>query len=312
MDRLESIVAFVAVAKAGGFSAAAREMGVPLATVSRRVAELETALGVRLLHRSTRQVALTEGGQNYFSTCQRVLEDLKDADQAVTGEYRTPKGDLSVTAPSGFGRIHVQPVALEFLAAYPDINLNLLLVDRVVDLVEEHIDAALRIASLPESNMIARPIGSVSMIVTASPLYLKRRGIPRHPAELADHDCIAWAAAGPLTSWWFGIDGIDRTFPIRARLATNSAEAALAAAQSGLGVVQTTCYQAEPGLRDGTLEMLLCDFECALTPVNLVYASNRLVPLKLRAFIDFMVPRLTDRLRIVGETVGAARVTPSS
>lgn len=310
MDRFESIAAFVAVAKAAGFSAAAREMNIPLATVSRRVAELEAELGVRLLHRSTRQVALTEGGQNYFAICQRVLEDLKDADEAVRGEYRTPKGDLTVTAPMGFGRIHVQPVALEFLSTYREINLKLLLVDRVVDLVEEHVDAALRIAELPDSNMIARPIGSVCMIVTASPQYLKRRGVPRHPSELVDHDCIAWSGGGPLNAWWFGVDGVDQTFTVRPRLATTSADAAIAAAQSGLGLAQTTDYQAAQGLQDGSLALVLSEFECALTPVNLVYPSNRLVPLKLRAFVDFMLPRLSERLQQVGDIVAAARVNP--
>jgi DNA-binding transcriptional LysR family regulator len=169
MDRFESMSAFVAVAKAGGFSAAARAMGIPLPTISRRVADLEAGLGVRLLHRSTRQVVLTESGQTYFATCQRLLDDLKDAEEAVTGEYRSPKGELTITAPMGFGRLHLQPVALEFLAAYPDINLHLLLVDRVVDLVAEHVDVALRIAELGDSSLIARPLGHVRMVVTASP-----------------------------------------------------------------------------------------------------------------------------------------------
>jgi DNA-binding transcriptional LysR family regulator len=168
MDRFESISAFVAVAKAGGFSAAARKLGIPLATISRRVADLESELGVRLLHRSTRRVVVTEAGQTYFATCQRLLDDLKDADEAVTGEYRTARGDLAVTAPVAFGRAHLQPVATEFLAAYPDINLQLLLVDRVVNILEEHMDVALRIAALQDSGLVARPLGHVRMVVCAS------------------------------------------------------------------------------------------------------------------------------------------------
>jgi len=308
VDRFESISAFVAVARSGGFSSAAREVGIPLATISRRVADLEQDLGVRLLQRSTRQVVLTESGKSFFVACQRLLDDLKDAQEAVTGEYRTPKGELTVTAPQGFGRLHLQPVALDFLAAYPEIKLRLILVDRVVDLVEDQIDLALRIAALEDSSLIARPLGHVRMVVTASPAYLERRGTPRHPSDLARHDCIAWSTLGPLDSWWFSEGGVERTFPIRTRLSTTSADSAIAAAQSGLGLAQSTCYQAEQGLREGRLVVVLRAFECAMTPVNLVYASNRLLPLKLRSFIDFAAPRLSANLRSVGETLAKASV----
>ena len=303
MDRFESMSAFVSVAKAGGFSAAARALGIPLATISRRVADLERELGARLLHRSTRQVVLTETGQSFFATCQRVLDDLKDAEEAVTGEYRTPKGEMTITAPMGFGRLHLQPVALEFLAVYPDINLKLLLVDRVAHLVEENIDLALRISELPDSSLIARPLGHVKMVVSAGPEYLKRRGTPQHPSDLVHHDCIAWSTLGPLNSWWFREGTSDQTFPIHTRLSTTSADSAIAAARAGLGLVQTTSYQAEQGVRDGKLVLALRPFECPPTPVSLVYASQRLLPLKVRAFIDFAVPRLTDRLRSIAATL---------
>jgi DNA-binding transcriptional LysR family regulator len=271
MDRFESMTAFAAVARAGGFSAAARQMGVPLATISRRVAELETALGVRLLQRSTRRVALTDAGRTFYATCERLLGDLKDAEDAMLGEYRTPRGELCVTAPLGFGRLHLQPVALDFLAAYPEINLRLMLVDRVVDLVDEHVDVALRIADLADSAMIARSLG-------------------------------------PLNTWRFRQGHVDQTFPIQTRLATTSAESAIAAAQSGLGLAQTPCYQAERHVRSGELVILLQSFECAPTPVNLVYPTNRLLPLKLRAFIDFTAPRLSARVREIGDAVASRPV----
>jgi DNA-binding transcriptional LysR family regulator len=305
MDRFESMTAFVAVARAGGFSAAARQAGIPLATVSRRVAELETTLGVRLLQRSTRQVALTDAGRTFYATCERVLGDLKDAEDALLGEYRTPKGDLTVTAPMGFGRLHLQPVALEFLAAYPEINLRLLLVDRVVDLVDEHVDIALRIAELADSAMIARPLGKVRMVVTGSPAYLERCGTPTHPSQLSAHDCIAWSTLGPLNTWWFRTGQSDQTFPVRTRLATTSADSAIAAAQSGLGLAQTTCYQAERLVRSGELVIVLQPFECAPTPVSLVHATNRLLPLKMRAFMDFAAPRLSARLRDIAAAVAS-------
>jgi len=299
MDRFESMSAFIAVAKAGGFSAASREMGLPLATVSRHVAELESHLGIRLFNRSTRQVALTEAGQNYFVACRRLLGDLQDAEDTITNEYRAPQGDLTITAPMGFGKMHLQPVALEFLAAYPDINLRLVLVDRIVDLVDEHIDAALRISAMPDSNMIARPLGFVRMVVTASPAYLKKNGTPLHPEELSRHDCIIWSTLGPRDSWEFTIDGTVRTYPVHTRFSTNSAESAIAAAIAGVGIVQTTDYQAEQAVREGKLKVLFEDIETALTPVSLVYASNRLLPLKLRCFIDFMVPRLHERVKLI-------------
>lgn len=303
MDRLEGMAALVSVAKAGGFSAASRETGIPLATLSRRVADLEAALGVPLLRRSTRQIALTETGQSYFQTCQWVLDEIRDAEETLKGEYRVPKGDLTLTAPMGFGRLHLQPVVTEFLRAYPDINLRLILADRMIDFIEEPIDLALRIAELADSALIARSVGTIRMVVSASPEYLEQCGTPTHPADLARHDCVAWSSLGPLNTWWFHEANADRTFPIRTRFSTSSAESAIDAALSGLGLVQTTSYQAERGVREGGLKILLKDFECAPTPVSLVHAGNRSVPLKLRAFLDFAVPRLSERLRQIEQAV---------
>ncbi len=291
------------MAKARGFTAAARSLGIPLATINRRVLDLERQLGVRLLHRATRQVLLTDGGQQFFSSCQRLLDDLKEAEDEVTGDYRSPKGELSVTAPTGFGRLHLQPIALEFLSAHPDIDLKLLLVDRIVHLGEEHIDVALRIAELPDSSLIARPLGRVKMVVVASPAYLERRGTPQHPSELLHHECIAWSSIGPLDSWWFCERESDLTYPVRARLTTTSADSAIAAAHAGLGIVQTTSYQAAHGIQDGSLVLVLRQFECAPTPVSLVYAGHRQLPLKVRAFIDFAVPRLVARLKSIESAI---------
>ncbi len=303
MDKFEAMSAFVAVAKARGFSAAARQLGIPLATINRRVLDLEREMSVRLLHRSTRQVVLTEIGQSFFVTCERILDEVREAQEAATGEYRAPKGLLTITAPMGFGRLYLQPVALEFLAAFPDINLKLVLVDRVVHLIDENIDLALRISELPDSSLIARPLGHVQMVVTASPGYLERHGLPKQPSDLMQQDCIAWSSVEPLNSWWFREGASDRTFPVRTRLATSSADSAISAAHAGLGLVQTTSYQAEPGLRDGRLTLVLRAFECAPTPVSLVYARQRLLPLKVRAFIDFAVPRLSDRLQSIAATL---------
>jgi DNA-binding transcriptional LysR family regulator len=299
MNRFRGISAFVAVARAGGFSAAARELGIPLPTVSRRVADLEHELGVRLFHRSTRRVELTVQGQTFYASCRRLLDDLRDAEASITGEYRTPKGELTVTAPVGFGRMHLQPIALEFLRAYPEINLRLLLVDRVVNLLEEHVDAALRIAELPDSSLIARPLGHIRMVVCASPDYCREHGMPQHPSELVAHECIAWSALGAANAWRFREQGEERAFPIRVRLTTTIAESATDAAAAGLGLAQITSNQAEHGIRAGTLQLVLRDYECAPTPVSLVHASQRMVPLKLRALFDYTVPRLAERLSAI-------------
>jgi DNA-binding transcriptional LysR family regulator len=188
MDRFAAVNAFVAVARSGGFSAAARALGTPVANVSRQVALLEKELGVRLFVRTTRHVAMTEGGKRYFEACSRVIDDLRDADDEVTGEYRQPRGDLVVTAPFGFGLQHLQPVVHEFLGAYPQVNVHLQLGDRVVGLVEEHVDCALRIGTLGDSSLVARPLGTIRMVVCASPAYLAARGTPQQPLALADHD----------------------------------------------------------------------------------------------------------------------------
>lgn len=301
MNKMDSLLAFVEVARCGGFSRASRSMGVPLASVSRRVAELEEALGARLFQRSTRQVVLTEAGTDYYATCQRLLDDLKEADEKVGGEYRSPRGELSITAPFGFGRVHLQPVALEFLKIYPDIDLRLVMVDRIVDLVAEHVDIALRISELADSSMIAKTVGSIGMIVCAAPSYLAQHGEPRHPGDLLKYSAISWAALGPFKTWLFRERGVDTMFPIRVRVTTTMSDSALEAAIAGLGLVQLTTYQAAEAIRAGKLVPVLREFECSNTPVSLIYPSNRSVPLKLRAFLDFAAPRLGVRLKAVEE-----------
>jgi DNA-binding transcriptional LysR family regulator len=303
MDKLESMQVFVAVARAGGFSAASRALGLPLATVSRKVAELEESLGVRLFERSTRQVVLTEVAQPYFDSCSRLLDDMRDADELVTGEHRAPKGELTITAPVGFGRKHLQPVVLEFLRDYPQIDMRLLLVDRVVNLVDDHVDVALRISELPDSSLVARPLGHIKMVVVASPAYLRSAGEPAHPSELPGHQCILWASLGAQRAWHFKVDGQEAMFPIGVRLTTTLPESAVEAAQASLGLARVTSYQAADGVSAGSLVPVLRAFESAPTPVSLVHPSNRRVPLKLRAFLDYAASRLSDRLRALEQVL---------
>jgi DNA-binding transcriptional LysR family regulator len=246
---------------------------------------------------------LTDLAQPYFDSCSRLLDDMRDADEIVTGEHRTPKGELTITAPVGFGRRHLQPVVLEFLRDYPQIDLRLMLADRVVNLVEDHVDVALRISDLPDSSLVARPLGHIKMVVVAAPGYLQRAGEPAHPSELPLHQCILWASLGARRAWQFKVEGQEAMFPIGVRLTTTLPESAVEAAQAGLGLAQVTSYQAADAVRDGSLVPVLRAFESAPTPVSLVHPSNRRVPLKLRAFLDFAAPRLSERLSALGSVL---------
>ncbi len=299
MNRLESMSAFVAVAESGGFSAASRRLGMPLPTVSRKVAELENALRVRLLNRTTRRVNLTESGRHFFASCRRILDDLGAAERAAAGEYEAPKGELILTAPIVFGRLHVVPIVAEFLRAFADIDVHLLLADRVVNLLEENVDLAVRVGELPDSSMVGTRVGAIRRVVCASPTYLAARGRPRHPRDLAAHDSITFLGLDSPTEWSFQVARVRRAFTVRSRLVVTTAEAALDAAVAGAGVTRLLGYQVAAGLRDGKLIALLRDYEPEAAPLSLVYPSGRLVPLKLRAFLDFAVPRLKSRLRPV-------------
>jgi DNA-binding transcriptional LysR family regulator len=300
MDRFDAITAFVAVARSGGFSAASRALGTPVANLSRKVAVLEEVLGVRLFVRTTRHVALTEGGKRYFEACSRVIDDLRDADEEVTGEYRQPKGDLVITAPLGFGQQHLQPVVHDFLRVYPQVNIHLQLADRVVALVEEHVDCAVRIGALGDSSLVAREVGAIRMVVCAAPAYLAARGVPQELSALMDHDCVSWTGRGPYKSWTFtvrnGVRAAELQVPVNVRVSTTTPESAIQAALSGVGLVQATTYQVAPHVAEGRLVPVLVAYDSEPVSVSLVYPSKRLIPLKLRALLDFAAPRLALRL----------------
>jgi DNA-binding transcriptional LysR family regulator len=295
MNRLDAMSIFIAVADAGSLTAAARRLGMPLATVSRKVAELESHLNTRLLHRTTRQLSLTEAGSSYVAACRRILEDIGEAERAATGENAAPKGELVVTAPVVFGRLHVVPVIAEFLAHYPEINISLMLTDRVVHLMEEHGDVALRIGDLPDSSLMATQVGKVRRVVCASPSYLSNRGIPTTPDDLVGHDCITFEVLESKRAWVFGSGRAQVSVPVRARLAVNTAEAAIAASALGVGLIRVLSYQVEDAVRGDALRVVLESFESEPLPVSLVHKGQTPLPLKLRAFLDFVAPRLRIR-----------------
>ncbi len=296
MDRFESMSTFVAVVEAGGFSAASRKLGMPLATVSRKVSELEEQLRVQLLVRSTRSIALTDTGREYFQTCRRLLEDLAEAERLASGEYRAPKGSLIVAAPVVFGRTYLAPIIMEFLKAYPDIDIDLRLGDGPGNMIEENTHVAVRIGDLPDSGLIAVRAGDIRHVVCASPEYIADRGAPRHPRDLAQHDCITLTPWESPTEWNFNSAKRPEKFPVHSRLAVTTAETALDAAVAGLGIAHLFCYQVSGAVAMGQLSVLMREFEPPAFPVHLVYPSGRHVALKLRAFLDFVLPRIKAKL----------------
>ncbi|PBB19346.1 LysR family transcriptional regulator [Mesorhizobium sp. WSM4313] len=296
MDRLDAMSLFVATAEAGSLSAAARRAGIPLATVSRKLSELEKHLGTRLLNRSTRRLTLTDAGQSYLAACRRILDEVSEAERDAAGEYSSPTGELVITAPVVFGRLHVLPVIAGFLAVYPRVDVRLTLSDRITQLVEEHIDLALRIGELPDSAMVAIRVGSIRRIVCASPAYLALHGTPTTPQDLAGHDCVTFEGLAAPAAWSFGTGKTETTIPVRSRLQVNTAEAAIDAAIAGLGLTKVLSYQADAAVRAGALRLVLQPFEPPPWPVSLVHAGQGRLPVKLRAFLDFAAPRLKERL----------------
>lgn len=296
MDRLEAMSILVAAIEAGSLSAAGRRLRMPLATVSRKVSELETHLHTRLLKRSSRKLSLTDSGESYLAAVRRILDAVEEAERGASGEYRAPQGELVVSAPILFGRLHLLPVAVEFLEAYPDIDMRLVFLDRVVNLLDERVDLALRLGDQPDSTLLATRVGSIRRIVCASPRYFAKRGTPKTPGELRDHDCVTFEGFAGSGAWSFGTAKKAVGAVIRSRLVVNTPEAAVDAAVAGLGLTRVLSYQAAVAIRTGALEVALREFEPAPWPVSLVYAGGRFVPLKVRAFIDFAAPRVRASL----------------
>jgi DNA-binding transcriptional LysR family regulator len=301
MDRVEAMTILLAVVDKGSFSAAARGMRVPVQTVSRKIAELEGHLGTQLLTRTTRKLALTDAGVGYVAAARRIVEFVEEAEREAAGEFVVPKGDLVVTAPLCFGRLHVAPIVSEFLARFPEINIRLVLDDRNVNFLDDQIDMAVRIGKLPDSSMIATKVGAIRGVVAGSPALLAERGVPREPGELGDFPCISLDGPNTTCSWRFRnpATGASVEIPVAARLTTN-AEAALEAAVRGVGLSRQLHYQIDRAVRAGALVIVLDAFEPEPFPVHLVHAARAQMPLKLRHFLDFAAPRLRKAIGQLG------------
>ena len=296
MDRLEAMSTVLAVAEAGSLSAAARRLNTPIATASRQISELEEHLHTKLFDRTARKLALTAAGSSYVAASKRILADLTEAERAASGEYSVPTGELIVTAPVHLGRLYLIPILAEFLRLYPKINVQLVLVDRIVNLPEDHVDVALRVGVLPDSRLIALRVGSVRRVTCASPAYLTARGTPSTPDDLAGHDCISYEGVLAGNAWRFVRDKTEIIVSVQPRLFVSLVEAACDAARAGIGIARVFSHHVAASIEAGTLVTVLDDFEPTPLPVTLLYTAGRFLPLKVRAFLDVAAPRLKAQL----------------
>nr|WP_051376869.1 LysR family transcriptional regulator [Burkholderia sp. WSM2232] len=298
MDRLEAMSFLILAVEHGSLSAAARSSRVPLATLSRKISDLEALIGSRLLVRSTRKLTLTDAGIAYLEAARRILDQVEEAERQASGEFTAPKGELVITAPLMFGRLHVLPIVADFLATFPAITVKLVLIDRNVDLVGDHVDVAIRIGRLPDSSMFATPIGVMRMVTAASPRFLKSHGTPKRPEDLSAIPCVTVDTPQPFPAWRLksGTRTATVDVPILARLVVSTASAASEAAVRGVGVTQLLHYQVFDAVEASDLQLILEEFEPDAAPVHLLHASRGHMPLKLRRFLDFATPLFRERL----------------
>lgn len=292
MDRLYAMTIFLAVVGEGGFAPASRKLQISPPVVTRAVSELEASLGVRLLVRTTRVVRVTEVGARYAGDCRRILADVADTERSATGTHAAPRGRLVITSPVLFGAMFVTPVVTAYLRRYPEADVECRFLDRVVNMMEEGIDIAIRIGMLPDSSYQAIKIGQVRQVVCASPDYLKVRGIPMTPDQLEEHDVIIASGVTPSPDWRFEHNGRPVTFRVRPRMTSTSNDAAIAAALDGFGVTRVISYMVARDLVAGRLKTVLAQFEPARIPVSMVHHEGRQSTPKVRAFIDLAIEML--------------------
>ncbi|WLH35691.1 LysR family transcriptional regulator [Pseudomonas sp. FP2196] len=294
MDRFQEMQVFAAVAQDQGFSAAARRLGLSAASVTRAVAALEQRIGTQLLIRTTRSVHLSEAGQRYLEDCRRILAEVQEAEDSAAGSHAQPRGQLTVTAPVLFGELFVTPVMAGYLAQYPDVSINAVLLDRIVSMVEEGIDVAVRIGELADSNQHAIRVGEVRRVVCGSPQYLAEHGRPSHPQALAGLSVVATAATGQMRNWPFLEQGEPLIVRPEPRLVVTANQAAITAACLGLGLTRVLSYQVANKVAAGELEIVLADFELPPLPIHVVYQGGRKAPARVRSFVDFTVNALRE------------------
>jgi DNA-binding transcriptional LysR family regulator len=289
MDRIDAMQAFVAVADLQGFAPAARKLGLSPSGVTRLIAALEERLGARLLQRTTRSVTLTDVGSRYLERARRILADVEEAEGSAQAERTRPSGRLVVSAPVGFGRLHVSPVMTAYLTRYPEVSCELRLAVRMINLVEDGVDAAIRISHLADSSLVARQVGEMRRIVVASRKYLKQHGEPTAPEAIASHQTIQFGTTAAQPEWRFVEDGREIGVACTPRFITNSSDAAIQYAEQGGGLTRVMFYQAADALKAGRLGIVLEKFEQPPLPIHIVYPTSRLLSAKVRTFVDLVI-----------------------
>jgi len=292
MDKLHLINVFVTVVDCQGLAGAARKLNMSPPAVTRAMNALETHLGLRLLTRTTRSVRVTDAGERYVQDCRRILAEMLEADESVAGMHASPRGRLTVTAPVLFGSLFVTPIVTEYLRRYPDVSASCLFLDRMVNLMDEGVDVAVRIGELPDSSMQAVRVGQVRRVICASPDYLARQGIPTQPDDLHAHTIISASSVTPNPEWKLMDKGELRSIRLQARMITTTNDSAVNAATGGFGLTRLLSYQVAEPLRNGRLKTVLPDFEPAALPIHVVHREGRHAPQRVRAFLDLAIERL--------------------
>lgn len=292
MDRLHLMSVFVAVAEAESFSAAARKLGLSPPSVTRAVTALEEHLKVKLLNRSTRSVRITEAGQIYLNLVRRIISKIDEAEEATVGIHAEPRGRLAVTAPVQFGKMFVTPVIVEYLKRFPGMEVYGLFLDRVVNLLEEGLDIAIRIGELPDSSLRAIRVGQIRKVVCASPEYLANTSEPQTPANLAQHVIVAATSVTPTPNWTFHQGTATPTVHVKPRLSVSSIDAAVMAVSKGFGITRLMSYQVAPSLNTGLLKILLAEYEPPPLPIHVLHSEEHYASAKVRTFIDMIVAEL--------------------
>ncbi len=288
MDRFTQMLVFQSVSEEESFAAAARKLDMSPPAVTRTIAALEERLGVRLLNRTTRYVRPTETGMRYLEDTRKIIEELEAADEAATGINAYPRGQLRITAPTLFGKLHILPSITKYLEQYPDMRIEALLLDRLVNLVEEGIDVGVRIGELPDSSYRAIRVGQVRHILVASPSYLKKNGIPKSLDELVNHRLIGSSAGEFSSRWKFQLNGKEKTVRLQPKLILSTNDAAIEAAASGFGITRVISYQVAEQLKNGKLKIVLAKYEKASLPVHIIHREGRGSPVRIRSFIDLL------------------------
>lgn len=296
MDKLNAMSVFVHIAERGSLTAAADAMGKSLPSVVRILASLEDTLEVRLFNRTTRRITLTEEGRVYLERCRRILAEIEDAELTLGQHETEPRGVITVTAPVRFGEMHVAPAVTRFLQRYRRMQVRLLLVDRVIDMLEEGVDVAVRIAPLADSSLIAKPIGRIRQVVCASPALLAETGIPRRPEELSRLPCVRFTGLSSGSVWRFREDGKSLSVTVDGSLICNQADSSVQACIAGLGFGMLLGYQVMPAVRRGELQLVLTEFEPDPLPLSLVFPQNRLPSSRVKSFVDWMAEALPESL----------------